>query len=114
MDYPSGTPGPYVVWKNYDAEGFISEIGIDTLDRSVGIATILTENVTFEDKERFNAHVEADAALFAVAPEMFRLLRKAQNWIEMHGPTDAPDYSRICLGIAEIRRKIGNHVCREM
>lgn len=80
------TPGPWMVWRNYDPEGFISDIGIDTADRSVGIAEILVENITHDSIEEFNIQAEADAAMMAAGPELYRVLEEMMLFWDNRAP----------------------------
>ena len=63
------TPRPWEAWFNYDADGFISEAGIDNSGRHAGIAEIriLTETVEYDDRKRFNDLVKADTQLIVKA-----------------------------------------------
>lgn len=60
----------WIAWFNRDADGVITDAGVDSEDRAVNICVTTCENVVVEDKETFNAVVTRDTLLLAAAPEL--------------------------------------------
>lgn len=83
------SPGPFVPWFNRDANGHITESGIDVKDRWAGIAEfkMLTETVELEGAEA-DALIEADTRLLAAAWDAREILMVIHEYFRHWGPVD--------------------------